>query len=318
MHFTTDLQELNILNRITIRVIDEEGADRDRFDELLRTKHYLKSANIGGRHIRYVAEVEGVWCAIASFSGPAPQLKAREKWIGWSSLQKARRLGMVVNNSRFLMLTDRNKIPNMASKVLSMCLKRLRDDWKKRWNASLLVVESFVDETLYKGTCYRACGFEAVGMTAGFKKSNRDFYVEHKEPKQLYLRELVPNARKILKSENLPEDLAKEEADIVERTPLPIGGKEFRSLLEAFRTLKDVRSNRVQHHMHSTLACAAVATLMGAGSYQGLKMCARDYLSLNCTFYAVIVIRRRSVTLLQVIQLFIGYCEKLTLKSLKG
>ena len=225
---------------------------------------------------------------------------------------------MVVNNSRFLMLTDRNKIPNMASKVLSMCLKRLRDDWKKRWNASLLVVESFVDETLYKGTCYRACGFEAVGMTAGFKKSNRDFYVEHKEPKQLYLRELVPNARKILKSENLPEDLAKEEADIVERTPLPIGGKEFRSLLEAFRTLKDVRSNRVQHHMHSTLACAAVATLMGAGSYQGLKMCARDYLSLNCTFYAVIVIRRRSVTLLQVIQLFIGYCEKLTLKSLKG
>ncbi|MCX6957933.1 MAG: hypothetical protein NT164_05290 [Verrucomicrobiae bacterium] len=37
MNFTTDLQEANVLNRITIRVIDEEGAERARFDELLRT-----------------------------------------------------------------------------------------------------------------------------------------------------------------------------------------------------------------------------------------------------------------------------------------
>ena len=67
MNFTTDLQEANVLNRITIRVIDEEGAERARFDELLRTKHYLKSDRIGGRHIRYVAQVEGEWVAVISF-----------------------------------------------------------------------------------------------------------------------------------------------------------------------------------------------------------------------------------------------------------
>ncbi len=91
-------------------------------------------------------------------------------------------MGMVVNNSRFLMLTDRNKVPNMASKVLSMCLKRLRDNWKKRWDAEILVVESFVDEMLYRGTCYRACGFEAVGMTTGFEKAIMIFMLNMDSP----------------------------------------------------------------------------------------------------------------------------------------
>lgn len=90
MNSTNDPKETNILNQITIRTIEEKGAERDRFDELLQTKHYLKSSKIGGKHLRYVAEVEGEWIAIASFSGPAPQLKEREQWIGWSSLQSNR------------------------------------------------------------------------------------------------------------------------------------------------------------------------------------------------------------------------------------
>ena len=72
MNFTTNEQEANILNRITIRVIDEEGVDREQFDELMRTEHYLKNDPIGGRHIRYVAEVEGTWVAALSFSGASP------------------------------------------------------------------------------------------------------------------------------------------------------------------------------------------------------------------------------------------------------
>jgi hypothetical protein len=32
----------------------------------------------------------------------------------------------------------------------------------------VLVVESFVDETDYRATCYRACGMQAIGLTKGF------------------------------------------------------------------------------------------------------------------------------------------------------
>ena len=92
---------------------------------------------------------------------------------------------MVVNNSRFLVLPERQRFPNLASRVLGVCLRRLSQDWQKRWQHPVLVIESFVDESQYRGTCYRACGFAAVGLTQGFARASRDFYLEHGQPKQL-------------------------------------------------------------------------------------------------------------------------------------
>src|SRR5712691_274527 len=67
-----------------------------------------------------VAEVDGQWLALLTFSAPALHLKARERWIGWSPRQRARRLGLVVNNSRFLVLPERQRYPNLASRVLAL------------------------------------------------------------------------------------------------------------------------------------------------------------------------------------------------------
>ena len=107
-----------ILGQVAVRLLEE--SERARFDELLEQEHYLKSARIGGRSLRYVAELNGEWIALITFSGAAPNLKAREQWIGWSQVQKARRLGFVVNNSRYLLLTERHSYPNLGSKVLSL------------------------------------------------------------------------------------------------------------------------------------------------------------------------------------------------------
>ncbi len=79
---------------------------------------------------------------------------------------------------------------------------------------------SFVDETLYRGTCYRACGFEQVGASAGFSRSARDYYTAHGVPKALYLRELEPGARKVLCRPQLPAALREAEADIAGPCPL--------------------------------------------------------------------------------------------------
>jgi len=56
----------------------------------------------------------------------------------------------------------------------------------------------------FKMIAYRACGFEAVGASAGFSRDSRDYYTAHDQPKQLYLRELRPNARKLLCRPRLP------------------------------------------------------------------------------------------------------------------
>jgi hypothetical protein len=183
---------------------------------------------------------------------------------------------LVVNNSRFLVLAERQRYPNLASRVLGLCLRRLSADWQERWGHPVLVVESFVDESQYRGTCYRACGFEAVGATAGFARDSRDFYVEHGQPKQLYLRELCPRARKLLRQGRLPKELAGYEAQVA--GPCPFQAPALESLLDRFGALPDSRHGHgLRHRQRFVLACGAVSTLMGACGYRAFENTAKKF-----------------------------------------
>jgi len=276
--------EAQILGRVAVRLI--APAEKDRFDQLLEKEHYLHSARLGGQSLRYVAEVDGQWVALLTFSGAAPHTKAREQKIRWTPRQRARRLCFVVNNSRFLVLPDRQRYPNLASRVLALCLKRLNTDWPQHWGHPVVLVESYVDESQYRGTCYRACGFEAVGLTAGYGRSSRDYYLEHGQPKQLYLRPLRPRAINILRQGRLPADLAEHEEKM--SGPCPLRATQLDSLLELFRELKDPRRGHgLRHPQAFVLACAAVAMLMGAGGYEAFeaeckKLTQRQLRALGC------------------------------------
>jgi hypothetical protein len=266
--------EAAVLARVTVRLLREE--ERGEFDWRLQEQHYLQSSRLAGQTLRYVAELDGQWVALLAFGAPALHLKGRERWIGWSARQRARRLGLVVNNSRFLMLPDRQRYPNLASRVLGLCLRRLSADWQARWGHPVLVVESFVDETHYRGTCYRACGFEPVGATGGFARASRDFYVEHGRPKQLYLRELFPRARQRLRQGRLPEALAAYEAEVA--GPCPFRAPALESLWEQLGQLPDARCGHgLRHRQRFVLGCAAVSTLMGACGYRAFENTAKKF-----------------------------------------
>ena len=195
-----------------------------------------------------------------SFSAAALHLKAREQWIGWSPRQRARRLAFVVNHSRFLVLPERARFPNLASRVLGLALRRLSDDWQARWHHPVLVVESFVDEAQYRGTCYRACGFAAVGLTQGFGRASRDFYLPHGQPKQLYLRELRAGARPLLRRARWPRELADGEAEVA--GPVPFARRRWRVCWTPGDAAGSRRGHGLRHRQRFVLACAAVSTLM--------------------------------------------------------
>ena len=277
--------ESDVLERVAVRLVAEDEVGQ--FNYYLQEEHYLESSRLAGQTLRYVAEVEGQWVALLTFSAPALHLKAREQWIGWSPRQRARRLGLVVNNSRFLVLPQRQQYPNLASRVLGLVLRRLSTDWQERWGHPVLVVESFVDESLYRGTSYRACGFEAVGSTAGFGRASRDFYQEHGRPKQLYLRELGRQARRRLRQARLPAALGLYEAEVT--GPCPFRAPALESLLESLRALPDSRRGHgLRHRQRFVLACAAVSTLMGACGYRAFentaqKLTQRQLRALGCT-----------------------------------
>ena len=276
--------ESEILKRVAVRLIEEQ--ERTLFDELLTQRHYLHDPVLAGQSLRYVAELDGQWVALIAFSAAALQVKAREKWLGWSPRQRARRLAFVVNNSRFLVLSERQRYPNLASRTLGLCLRRLNQDWQERWKHPVLAVESFVDESQYRGTCYRACGFEAVGPTRGFSRASRDFYLRHDQPKQLYLRELRPGARKLLRQARWPEGLAIHEAELA--GPCPFRAPGLESLLDRFDVLPDGRRGHgLRHRQRFVLACAAVATLMGACGFRAYentckKLTQRQLRALGC------------------------------------
>jgi hypothetical protein len=264
-HFGT---ETDVLKRVNVRLLGEH--ERPEFDRLLTEKHYLHDWVLTGESLRYVAELDGQWVALIALSAASLHLKAREKWIGWSPRQRARRLEFVVNNSRFLVLPERARYPNLASRVLGLCLRRLCADWQQRWQHPVLLVESFVDESQYRGTCYRACGFQAVGPTKGFARASRDFYLAHGQPKQLYLRELRPGAHKLLRQARWPEALARYEAEAA--GPCPFRAPSLESLLDRFAALPDSRRGHgLRHRQRFILACAAVSTLMGACGYRAFE-----------------------------------------------
>ena len=86
--------EGDVLPRVTVRLLEENEVGQ--FNFYLREEHYLESSRLAGQWLRYVAELDGQWVALLTFSAAALHLKGRERWIGWSPRQRARRLGLVV------------------------------------------------------------------------------------------------------------------------------------------------------------------------------------------------------------------------------
>jgi hypothetical protein len=91
-----------LLKGAQLRLLQPE--ERERFDQLMGEQHYLGNAQLVGEQVRYVAEYQGQWIGLVAWSAGAYGLKLREEWMGWNRSQKKRRLSLVANNSRFLIL----------------------------------------------------------------------------------------------------------------------------------------------------------------------------------------------------------------------
>ena len=221
-------------------------------------QHYLQSIHLVGERLCYVAEYQGEWIALIAWSAAAFRLKHREAWIGWSAKQKQRRRSLVVNQIRFLILAGFH-VPNLASRLQRLCLARLSGDWQAAYGHAVLIAESFVDSQEYLGTCYKASNWELLGQTQGYQRVRQDFYVAHDRPKQLWVRELRPGARTILRGRNLPEALRAVE----QRHPpeCPQSPAELRQMRQFFAGLPDWRTGDSDFSLSGLVAVTLCAML---------------------------------------------------------
>jgi hypothetical protein len=97
----------------------------------------------------------------------------RDHWIGWNSKQRKGNLQYVVNNSRFLILPW-VEVKCLASKILSLCARRLSGDWELRYGYRPLLLETLVESGRFSGVSYRAANWIGVGQTQGRGRMDRE------------------------------------------------------------------------------------------------------------------------------------------------
>lgn len=254
----TEAQQ-QLLEGVTLRPI--EPWEQARFDRLMVEQHYLQSLHLVGERLCHVAEYQGQWVALIAWTAGAFHLKWRETWIGWSVRQKQRRLPLVINQHRFLILENFH-VPNLASRLQRLGLARVSQDWQAAYGHAVLVAETFVDPQEYLGTAYKASNWELLGHTQGYQRARQDFYVAHARPKQLWVRELCPGARTILRGRNLPEALrALEQKHPPECPQTPA---QLRQLRQLFTGLPDWRTGDFDFSLSSLIAVTLCAVLAKA------------------------------------------------------
>jgi hypothetical protein len=254
-----DSREQQILDGLEIRLIRKD--EQDRYERLIDEQHYLKSAQLVGEQLRYVVEYHGEWLALLSWNAGSYHLADRDRWIGWSDGQRRVRLPFVANNSRFLIL-DGEGCPNLASRAMKLCLQRLGNDWNAAYGHGILVVESFVDPQLFRGTAYKASGWTLLGTTKGYARARREYYTRHDSPKQLYVRVLRPNALELLRAEQMDEEWRGGELEPKVRCRTKAA--ELGSIREIFEGIEDYRTGaNWSYTISGLLALVFCATLAG-------------------------------------------------------
>ena len=250
--------EQHVLEHAQVRLL-LTPPDRDRCDELIVEHHYLHDATLVGEQLRYAITYKGRWLGVATWSAAAFHIKDRDQFIGWDFQQCRRRRSLLANNSRLLILPDCH-YPNVISRFMKLMLGRLSADWLEHWGHPLAMVETFVDPRLYQGTAYKVSGWSHLGQTAGWKRDAADFYLKHDAPKQIWVKELMKNARVKLRAAQLPPPWAKVEEQARSRCTQTV--KEIRSLMESLhRDLPEFRRAQALGYPVAGLVCLVVMAL---------------------------------------------------------
>ena len=90
---------------------------------------------------------------------------------------------------------------------LKLVCERLPGDWQAHFGYPVLVAETFVDPQRFRGTCYKAAGWEQLGPTRGYERDWQDFYTDTQHPKQLWVRALGQGALEQARAPELPPAL---------------------------------------------------------------------------------------------------------------
>jgi hypothetical protein len=168
---------LELLRPLEVVLVEPGAALANDFVCHLAQHHYLGFGGGSGQNLRYlIRDCYRRELACVLFGCAAWKVKARDRFIGWSTEQRARQLGLITNNSRFLILPH-VRVAHLASHILGLILRRLRLDWQRKYQLAPCLAETFIERERFSGACYRAANWLLVGQTCGRTRHDRDHSV---------------------------------------------------------------------------------------------------------------------------------------------
>lgn len=178
------------------------------WNSLVREHHYLGFTVFVGRYLKYLVYSESRVVAAFGMCEPAWSVAARDTSLATCGLNiEAIRL-RGINNGRFLIMPW-VRVDNLASFLLGAATRHVVRDWREYYSVEPEVLETFVDGTRFKGTCYKAANWLYIGETKGYKKSG-GFHQNSQTSKMIFLYPLKPALRLALRQhlENVNNDLS--------------------------------------------------------------------------------------------------------------
>ena len=182
---------------LTVREVSTDPKGRRLLAEGLRQFHYLGHGGTVGENLQYmVSDGQKRPLALLLFGSAAWKCHPRDRFIGWEPFQRERHLGLLTNNTRFVILPWA-KVPHLASWILGQVTRRLSQDWQAKYGHPIVLVETFVEQPRFAGTAYRAAGWQRVGSTTGRTRQDRDHWTQA-PVKDIYLYGLSRGFREVL------------------------------------------------------------------------------------------------------------------------
>ena len=164
----TTLGEIRPLEFRQVRRTPEESL----FNSLLDQNHYLNYTQPVGEHLKYLVYARGRPIACLAWSSSPRHLGSRDRFIGWSMQARRANIRFLAYNSRFLILPW-VQVDHLASHILSCIAKLISRDWERLYGHPIYFLETFVDPDRFRGTCYRAANWVALGLTTGRGKNDQ-------------------------------------------------------------------------------------------------------------------------------------------------
>lgn len=161
---------LKDLGPLEFRLVRRTG-EEPLFNALIEHHHYLGYTQPVGEQLKYTVFAGQRPVACLAWSSAARHLGPRDRFIGWSREARRRNIRFIAYHSRYLILPW-VRVPHLASHILGQMTALVPRDWERIYGHPVYYLETFIEPERWRGTCYRAANWIALGLTTGRGKAS--------------------------------------------------------------------------------------------------------------------------------------------------